>query len=258
LLGGFTNLKHVLKAYAGGTVFGETYGAGPARVVFLHGWARSARDFRSAATTLANSGVASVALDLPGFGSSPAPSHAGGARFYAELLASVLCEISEHPVVVVGHSLGGRVAICLGARYPERVRKLILVGAPLVRRSSRRAPWRYSLIRRLARWHLVGDSTLERARQRYGSADYRASSGIIREILVMMINESYDEELAQWHGPTTLLWGADDHDVPVAVAHAARELLGGPCDLRIVANAGHLTITDAPEALVEVVKEALA
>ena len=62
---------NVLRAYGDGTLFGEPYGEGPVRVVFLHGWARRGADFAACATELAGRGVASVTLDLPGFGSSP-------------------------------------------------------------------------------------------------------------------------------------------------------------------------------------------
>jgi len=55
-------------------------------VLWLHGWARRGEDFRAVALELAQRGVASVALDLPGFGASPVPGLAGGARHYAELI----------------------------------------------------------------------------------------------------------------------------------------------------------------------------
>ena len=82
----------MLQAYGDGTIFGTPYGEGPVRVLWLHGWARQGQDFAVAAGLLAEHGVASVALDLPGFGASPAPSTAVGARGYAELIVPVLVE----------------------------------------------------------------------------------------------------------------------------------------------------------------------
>ncbi len=248
----------MLKAYAGGTVFGETYGDGPVRVIWLHGWARSAADFREAGRLLASSNVASVALDLPGFGSSPLPARAGGARYYGELLDAVFAEISGEPFVLVGHSFGGRVAICYAAQHPARVHALVLSGTPLLRSSGRRASWRFRLIRRLAHWNLLSETTLDRARERYGSADYRAASGLLREIFVATVNESYDEELRTWSGPTTLLWGEQDRDVPVAVAHQVRELLRGPVTLQSLAGVGHLSVTESATALADAVMAALS
>ncbi len=123
----------MLRAYGDGTLFGEPYGEGPVRVIWLHGWGRRAQDFAAAANDVALKGIASVALDLPGFGSSPPPAAAGGARAYAEMVLPTLREIGDGPFVVVGHSFGGTVACVLAANHPELVRALVLTGAPLLR-----------------------------------------------------------------------------------------------------------------------------
>src|SRR5665213_2169248 len=99
----------VLRAYGDGNIFGEPYGQGPVRIIWLHGWARRGQDFAASATDLARRGVASVALDLPGFGASPTPDSPGGARRYAELVVPVLKAIGDGPFVLVGHSFGGTV-----------------------------------------------------------------------------------------------------------------------------------------------------
>ena len=113
----------MLRAYGDGNLFGEPYGVGPVRVVWLHGWARRAHDFAAAATRLTEDGASSVALDLPGFGSSPAPAVAGGARHYATLVAPALADLADGPVVLVGHSFGGLVATVIAADHPELVRR---------------------------------------------------------------------------------------------------------------------------------------
>ncbi|MHB1969603.1 MAG: alpha/beta fold hydrolase, partial [Acidimicrobiales bacterium] len=163
----------------GPDLFAETYGEGPLRVVWLHGWARRGHDFAAAATELAHRGVRSIALDLPGFGASAPPARAGGARAYAELVAPSLETALDGPVVLVGHSFGGTVATVIAARRPELVRALVLSGAPVLRTpSAARPPVSYRLVRWAARRGLVGESHLERARQRHGSIDYRRASGV--------------------------------------------------------------------------------
>jgi pimeloyl-ACP methyl ester carboxylesterase len=248
----------VLRAYGDGNLFGEAYGEGPIRVVFLHGWSRRGQDFAACATELAHEGVASVALDLPGFGSSPLPTVAGGARHYAELLAPVLLEMGSDPLVLVGHSLGGRIATVLASRHPELIRAMVLTGAPLVRTSpTSKTPWRYRMIRY---WHargLVGEDRMEKARQRYGSTDYRNSSGLLREVLVMMVNESYEEELSSLEVPVVMVWGENDLEVPVSNAVTAASLLHKKHTLRTVAEVGHFLPVQAPHELVISTLEAL-
>ena len=61
-----------------------------------------------------------VALDLPGFGAAPPPPEPWGTPQYADALSPLLDELG--PVVVLGHSFGGRVAIELAHRRPDAVR----------------------------------------------------------------------------------------------------------------------------------------
>jgi pimeloyl-ACP methyl ester carboxylesterase len=246
----------VLRAYGDGSLFGEPFGEGPPRVLWLHGWARRGADFAAAGQILAARGIGSVALDLPGFGASPPPPTAAGARGYAAAIADAVGELAGGPLVVVGHSLGGRVGVVLAATHPELVDGLVLSGAPLLRLGAApRAPLGYRVVRRLAGWGLVPATRLEAARRRHGSADYRAASGVMRDVLVTMVAESYEDELARWRGPTTLVWGADDREVPPAVAERARELLGGPSSLRLLEGVGHLTPSEAPGALADAAAE---
>ncbi len=96
-------------------MFAEAIGVGSPRVLALHGWGRRGSDFSSSLAS-----IGALAMDLPGFGATPPPATPIGAREYAELLIPVLDEFSEPPVLVV-HSFGGRVAVCLAAAEPERV-----------------------------------------------------------------------------------------------------------------------------------------
>jgi pimeloyl-ACP methyl ester carboxylesterase len=241
----------VLRAFLDGALFGASSGDGPPRVVLLHGWARTHEDFAQVALDLARAGVASVAFDLPGFGASPPPPGPIGARGYAELLEPAVAQLAEHgPVLVVGHSFGGRVATCLGARAPDLIAGLVLTGVPLLRDSAPKVSpaFGYRVIRRLSRWHLVSQSTLEAARHRYGSSDYRAASGVMRDVLVTLVNESYGPELAGLRCPVGLLWGSNDTTVPVEVARAAARA----CDqatLELLDGIGHFVPTDAPAQL---------
>jgi len=243
----------VLRAYGEGNIFGEAYGDGPVQVVWLHGWAHTRVDFASCGDLLAREGVSSVALDLPGFGASPSPPRAGGGKLYGELLAPALSSLGEGPFIVVGHSFGGKIAAELAATYPHLVRALVLTGAPLVRVSAtRRSPAPYRLMRTLHRRGLISEQRMEAARQKFGSHDYRLASGILREILVLSVNESYEEQLARIHAPVDLVWGADDRDVPVEVARRVQELLiaSAHVELEVVVDTGHLVPTERPAVLV--------
>lgn len=257
--GGLGNLRTVLRAYGDGTVFGEAFGEGPVAVVWLHGWARRGQDFTLAATRLADAGVSSVALDLPGFGATPPPSTPGGADLYAAVVASVIDALGSGPVVLVGHSFGGRVATVLAARRPELVRALVLTGTPLVRTGpTRRPPWRHRAMRAAHARGLVSPRRMEAWRQRHGSADYRAARGVVRDVLVVTVNERYEDDMALVRAPVFLLWGENDTEAPVAVLERSRPLWRAPVSERVLGGVGHFVPLEAPDDLVATVREALA
>lgn len=239
-----------LRSFLDGELFAETYGAGSPEVLALHGWGRRGKDF-----TAFFEGLSGIAPDLPGFGASPIPDGVIGADSYADIVAGLL-DTFDRPPVLVGHSFGGRVAVCLAARHPERVGPLVLTGVPLVRAGSTRKP---PLAFRLARWAnrvgLVSDERMEQERRRRGSADYRAATGVMRDILVKVVNESYETQLARIESPVHLVWGADDAEVPVSVAEAGLALLAHG-SLEVLPSVGHFVPTQAPAALREAVERA--
>ena len=244
-----------LRAFGDGKIFGQIAGDAPARVLALHGWGRRSADFGPALE-----GLSYVAVDLPGFGASPPPTAPVGAAGYAVALAPVL-EVVGHPAVLLGHSFGGRVALHMAAAMPDRWSALVLSGVPLLRRAvAARPPLPFRMARWAARHGLVSDPTMERFRRRYGSADYRAARGVMRQVLVIAVNESYEEQLTKIKCPVRMIWGADDSEVPVSVAErAARLLAGGGVDVSVtvLAGAGHLLPLTHPDGLRRVVVEML-
>src|SRR5262249_54386379 len=148
-----------------------------------------------------------------------------GAHEYAALLNGALPEIASQPVVAVAHSFGGRVAVCAAAARPGLYAGLVLTGVPLLRRAGAvKVPRELRIARVLHKWHLVSADRVEELREKYGSDDYKQATGVLRDIFVRVVNESYDTELAQLACPVRMVWGADDTAAPLAMAEAARAL----------------------------------
>ena len=243
----------MLQAAASGLVFVERSGNEPPQVIGLHGWARGRADLVPALREFS-----SASLDLPGFGHSPEPAEGIGSREYAEVCRDVVTELTSEPVVLVGHSFGGRVAVCLAARYPDLVSGLVLTGVPLVRLQAASAPkLSYRVGRSLHRRGLLSDARMEALRQKYGSADYRAASPVMRTVLVKVVAESYDDELRALQCPVTLVWGARDTVVPRSVADAAVGIIPN-AELTVLDDADHDLPLTHPDAIASACRALLA
>jgi len=234
-----------LRTHLDGAVFAEHLSGRVPAILALHGWGRDRHDLLPALQ-----GREVVAVDLPGFGSSPSPPGAWGAREYAERAASAIVEMGGGPYVVVGHSFGGRVAVCLAAEHPGLVAGLVLAGVPLFRSiAGRRPSLRYRAVRAARRFGLVPQSRLDAARQRYGSADYKAATGVMRDVLVRVVNEDYRAELGRIECPVAFCWGANDTAAPPAMAREAAGMVSRVVRVEVVEGAGHDVHRDAPERL---------
>jgi esterase len=112
-------------------------GSGPRGLVLLHGFLGSRRNVSALGRRLAdgNPGLSVFAMDLSGHGDSPAlPDRADLATLAADVLETVEKVGIPRPLVLVGHSLGGRVALkaCLaGARTIAQVALLDITASPV-------------------------------------------------------------------------------------------------------------------------------
>ena len=211
----------------------------------LHGWGRNRRDLGG---LLEATGHESLAVDLPGFGASVEPTRVWGSAEYGdELAGQVVSTGMSPPFVVVGHSFGGRVGVRMAANHPHLVGGLVLMGVPLVHAGGRPSvSVRYRFIRAAVRARLLSHGRLESARRRFGSDDYRSSSGVMRDVLVRVVSEDYRDDLRRVRCPIALVWGTEDRITPLLVARRAAALASRVVLFEAVAGAGHDVHIDAP------------
>ncbi|MGY1844492.1 alpha/beta fold hydrolase [Modestobacter sp. SYSU DS0875] len=103
----------------------RTLGDTGPRVVFVHGLFGQGRNWTTIAKALADDGHRVTLLDLPNHGHSPWTDRVDYGDM-AEFVAAELALLGE-PVTLVGHSMGGKVAMQLALRWPELLRALVVV-----------------------------------------------------------------------------------------------------------------------------------
>jgi len=224
-------------------------------LLMLHGWGGNSLSFMAAASAL-EAKYRTLSPDLPGFGFSEPPPQAWGSSDYAHVAASLIKAAEFESAFVLGHSRGGTIAVALATEHPELVRKLVIVSSPIVRlppeADVRRSSLSYSMARGVAKLvPPLRGRVLEWARNRFGSADYRAA-GPMRSTMVKVVNEDWRPALAAVKAPVLLIWGTEDTEVPLRVAEEAMTEIP---DARLVTleGAGHFPFLDQPEAFAEAV-----
>ena len=106
----------------------DVIGAGPA-VVLVHGWLSSSRIWEQLAGRLAQRFTV-YTLDLSGFGESDKPLSGYGIRNGSRLLYAFCAHFGLTHANVIGHDLGGAMAVKLAADHPDVVGRLVVVSAP--------------------------------------------------------------------------------------------------------------------------------
>ena len=240
----------MLTSLADGAIVAERFGDGPVDVIALHGWGRTGKDFASIL-----GGMNALAVHLPGFGSAPAPSEAWAPAEYASWLTQGIDP--SRPPVIVGHSFGGRVAVRLAARYPQLVKSLVLTGVPFGKRQpGKKPPMRLRLAKTLLSMGLVTEARVDSLRKKFGSADYNAAQGVMRDVLVKAVNEDYFDDLKRIPHHVDLVWGELDVPAPLALAHKADSVLTDST-LTVVTGSAHLLDEQLGAALSQAITQAV-
>ena len=248
-------------------------GEGPP-LLLVHGLGGAAWNFSELAPLLP--GRRLIVPDLPGHGASsplPAPSLTG----FADVLAQIFEEqLLDEPVDVVGHSLGGVVALRLAERHPALVRSLVLAAAAGISSSTRLAEITIALTGIIQPGRIAGRRVGLVARSRrlrrlvfegfeVANADLlteRAVHGFLRGPTLhtdalgaglALVADDPREDLDRVRCPVLILWGARDKQVPLDDGFEYARRLGAP--LRVIADCGHLLIGERPDVCARAILE---
>lgn len=214
-------------------------------IVFLHGWGAHLGLVWDLAQRFIPLGYQVHALDLPAFGASQTPASAWTVYDYAQFVLDYLDAQGLSQVYLFGHSFGGRLGIILGARHPERLLKMALADSAGVRpKTPLSARLRLGLYKRLrdTLYQLgataLADSLRARYNARYGSSDFQATDGILRQIFLQVIQEDLLPLAAQVKPSTLLFWGDQDQDTPLWQGQLLEKTMPD-AGLIVYAGAGH-------------------
>ncbi|HET7288256.1 MAG TPA: alpha/beta hydrolase [Pyrinomonadaceae bacterium] len=245
-------------------------------MILIHGFASSTLVWSKVFLKLAAAGYRVIAVDMLGYGYSAKPRKgeytiAGQAK----VLLRLLDRLGIPRAIFVGSSYGGAVAATCALDYPERVEKLILVGAV-----NNNRPLEFTLMR-LFGSRVVGDVVsplligsrrllrrrMKRVYDRHSwvlderRVDARhlplRAAGTQRAIIRTVRNWDAERISRDAHlikQPTMLLWGENDLEIPLADGERLHAEIPGS-RLIVFLNCGHIPHEEYPEAFTNVVTD---
>ncbi len=215
-----------------------------------------------------------LALDLPGYGASGRPDAAYTPPWFAQVIADWLAALHVDRAVLIGHSMGGQIALTFALRHPEQVEALVLSApAGLERFTPGAASWLKGY------WHegralLATEDELravfttvvfsrpdagverlleERVRMR-DTAAFAGTSVAVSRSIAGMLDHPVSDRLGDVTARTLVVFGADDRMIPnpVLTGGSTRSIARAGvaamprATLAIIDGAGHTVHHDAP------------
>ncbi|HEY8361999.1 MAG TPA: alpha/beta hydrolase [Tissierellaceae bacterium] len=218
-------------------------------VLVIHGWGANINTIMPIVNILKDK-FRVHAIDLPGFGLSSQPKEVINSFQYAEIIKKYIDKMGIDKITLIGHSFGGKLSIILGSKYPELVEKIVLIdSAGLI---PKRGPKYYIkvysfktlklLYKNLFFW-IKDDEKLEKLYKKFGSTDYKEASGVMRKILVTVVNENLFPLLNKIKAPTLLIWGENDTATPLYMGKIMEKEIKDS-GLIVFEGAGHYAYLD--------------
>ena len=258
-------------------------GDGPA-VLFIHGLLGSHRNWVHLVDAL-NTGHRLLAPDLYGHGASAKPMGDYSLGAHAATLRDLLDHLGIDRVTLVGHSLGGGIAMQFCYLFPERVERLVLVSSgglgrsvsPLLRSATLPgAEWVLPLIasswvrgraeavgRTLARMGWRASADVTEAWRGFTSLADADSRRAFLATTRSVIDPGGQTVTAHHHLPmaiaipTLIVWGTKDRLIPTWHATKAQQAIPGS-RVELFEGAGHFPHLDEPERFAQVLRDFIA
>ncbi|SDJ04345.1 Pimeloyl-ACP methyl ester carboxylesterase [Frankineae bacterium MT45] len=255
-------------------------GSGPP-LLLIHGIGDSSRTWEAVIPTLARNHLV-IAPDLLGHGQSAKPRADYSVAAYANGMRDLLGVLGIDAVTLVGHSLGGGVAMQFAYQYPERTERLVLVASgglgrsvsPVLRAATLPGTeWALSTLRLPGTRSVVsaGVGLLQRLDTGLGvdAADLRRVVDALPDATARAAFIRTLRAVVDWRGqvvtmldrcylvagmPTQLMWGSRDSVLPLGHAFTAQAAMPGS-RLEIFEGAGHFPFRSDPVRFTQLLED---
>lgn len=248
----------------------SSFGKGEKNIVLLHGYLEAMEVWEAFGGKLGKK-YRVITLDLPGSGWSGRSGDVVSIDFMAQVVDGVLGELGVENAVVVGHSMGGYVAISVAESFPKRVAKLVLLHSTPNADSDEKKEMRLREIELIKEGK---KEVLARINPTRGFApeNVKKCDDMIEELVEQIIMSEDDDVIAVLKGlmnredkhdvfakldiPRLMIFGDKDNYIPVEIAKGLQEKFEpNGVDVKWVQNAGHMSFVEQPDVTLQILTE---
>jgi pimeloyl-ACP methyl ester carboxylesterase len=230
-------------------------------IVMLHGWGSDRSTFALLAGQLSGN-YRVIRIDLPGFGGTQAPTEPWGIEEYCHFVAAVLKKRQVEKIhTVIGHSMGGRIALQAFGRGVLFAPHLVLIASHGIKESAQLRNQAYKAVAKTGKiaTKVLPSSMQRRLRSKLyeqaGATDY-LHAGNMKESFKKIINTDAQADAAAITSDTLLIYGEQDTQTPPAFGERFNQLITRS-RLEVVSDAGHFVHIDKPTHVLTLVKDFL-
>lgn len=222
-------------------------------LLILHGWGSASDRWIKEAEIIAEKGYKVIIPDLPGFGESQKLDKPWRVNDYLGWLEAFADELNLQEFTLLGYSFGGALAAKMAIKYPQRVKKLFLVAAAVMRRKTAKKGFFAKIAKTIKLFQFLPFyNFFRKAVYKFiiRKSDYIYTEGVMKETYLNVISDDVSYKLSFIRVPTFIIWGEKDQSVPLDDAKEINQKIKNS-KLVIIPGADHLMHKRMPEALVE-------
>lgn len=241
--------------YKGQQIYYQTVGKGQ-DLVLLHGWKQDVSSWWGLTDLLKNDFKLWL-IDLPGFGSSDIPKTPWTITDYADSIASFIKNQKINKPILLGHSLGGNIALKLAYLNPNLISKLVLEDSSGLREKSSYRNFILLTAAKLIKYFIPNIFNLrEKLRLNFYQvigSDY-LKAGELKETLQNILSEDLETEVSKIKVVTLVIWGENDSIVPVKFGKKLYQLVPD-CRFEMIEGVKHFPHLENPFIFSHYVKD---
>lgn len=221
------------------------------KIVILHGWTYSLDKWGVFVGRLKKSGFDVEIIEIPGL--TLKSDEVWDLEKYSKWLDE---KLGNSKVTLLGHSNGGRIASYFAAKFPGKIKKLILMDTAGIYHKELLLEIKRFLFRSVAKLgnKLTNSPVLKKFLYKLvREKDYQEASPNMRKTMLNLINSDLTPEFKKIRTPTLIIWGEEDRIIPLSDGQLINKLIKNS-KLKIIKEARHSSFYTHADKVVKIIK----